>query len=162
MTATKDKHAHIKGWGVDLDRSNRPAVPMERTPPRLEGVHWDEPEQQPQRIEVLHSLEKPGITPVFGTSMPPSGISGRMRRKAFERTENDIRHWLMLMAADRVDVMEGRLDDLRRMPATRQVATAALLGGVTALALWMHRRRDSHGYDGTPELTTGMQSDSVA
>ena len=38
-------HSHIPDWGAGLDRNNRPAVPMERTPPRLQGVHWDQPEQ---------------------------------------------------------------------------------------------------------------------
>ena len=27
-------HAHIPGWGADLDPANRPAYPKERTPPR--------------------------------------------------------------------------------------------------------------------------------
>lgn len=158
MTTTPRDHSHINGWGADLDRSNRPAVPMERTPPRLEGLHWDEPEQQPRRIEVLQSLERPGITPVFGTSVPPSGLSGRIRRRAFEYTENDLRHWLMLISADRVNVIEGRMDDLRRMPAGNQLATAAVIGGVVALAVWMHRRRSG----GEGQLTGGMQADSVA
>ena len=71
--ATKPNgHAHINGWGADLDHKNRPAYPKERTPPRLEGIHWDQPEQQAQNVEILHSNERPGITPVFGTSVPPS------------------------------------------------------------------------------------------
>lgn len=150
--------SHIKGWGVDLDRSNRPAVPKERTPPRLEGLHWEQPEQQPQRVEVLVSRERPGITPVFGTSVPPSGMSGRMRRRAFQYTENDLRHWLVLMSADRMNVIEGRVDDLRRMPAGNQLATAAVIGGVAALALWLHRRRD----DDAGQITRPMQAGSVA
>ena len=72
----------VSGWGADLDPADRPAVPMERTPPRLEGVHWHEPEQQPVTVEVLHSTERPGLTPVFGTVQPPSGVSGMMRRAA--------------------------------------------------------------------------------
>ena len=35
---TREELTHIKGWGADLDHKNRPAVPMERTPPRLEGA----------------------------------------------------------------------------------------------------------------------------
>jgi hypothetical protein len=35
----------IEGWGADRDPANRPAVPKERTPPRLDNVHWDVPEQ---------------------------------------------------------------------------------------------------------------------
>jgi hypothetical protein len=103
---------HIHGWGADVDPANRPAVPMERTPPRLPNVHWDAPEQQRPRMKIHHSTERPGITPVFGTSSPPSGLSGKMRDLAFKYSENDLRHWLILLAADRVNVGEGLLEDL--------------------------------------------------
>lgn len=102
----------IKGWGVDLDPKDRPAVPMERTPPRLE-VRPGEPEQQAQTVEILQSTERPRITPVFGTTVPPSGVSGGMRRLAFRYSENDLRRWMLLLAADRVNMVEGVVDDLR-------------------------------------------------
>lgn len=143
MPPTHRDHSHIQAWGVDLERSNRPAVPMERTPPRLEGVHWDEPEQQPQHVEVLVSRERQGMPPVFGTSVPPNGPSAGLRRKAFEYTENNIKHWLLLIAADRVDVMEGRAEDFKQLPRHHPVAAAALIGGVALLGMWMQRRRDS-------------------
>jgi hypothetical protein len=104
--------SHIPGWGADVDPANRPAYPMERTPPRLDNVHWEAPQPQEPRVKIYHSVERPGITPVFGTSVPPSGLSGRMRDAAFKYSENDIRHWLILMGADRVNVMEGLLSDL--------------------------------------------------
>jgi hypothetical protein len=113
-TTTPEKYAHIQGWGADLDHANRPAYPRERTPPRLEGVHWDHPEQQPRHVEVLHSTERPGITSVFGSTLPPSGLSGHLRRLAFRHSENDLRHWLLLLLADRVNVGEGLVDDLSR------------------------------------------------
>lgn len=100
------------GWGVDLAPRDRPAVPKERQPARLDGVHWNVPEQQPQRVEVLSSVERPGITPVFGTTQPPRGLSGSVRRFAFRFSENDLRHWLLLLAADRIDMGEGLLADL--------------------------------------------------
>ena len=111
---TPEKYAHIQGWGADLDPANRPAYPRERKPPRLEGVHWERPEQQAQHVEILHSTERPGITPVFGSTLPPSGLSGRLRRLAFRHSENDLRHWLLLLLADRVNVGEGLVDDLSR------------------------------------------------
>lgn len=104
--------SHIPGWGVDLDHKNRPAHPMERTPPRLEGLHWDRPEDQPLRMKIYHSTERPGVTPVFGTSTPPSGLSGKIRDVAYKLSENDIRHWLLLLFADRVNVVEGIGEDL--------------------------------------------------
>jgi hypothetical protein len=61
---------------------------------------------------VFHSTERPGITPVFGTTVPPSGLSGMLRALAFRYSENDLRHWLILLAADRVNVGEGLASDL--------------------------------------------------
>lgn len=106
--------SHIKGWGTDLDHKNRPAYPMERKPPRLEGLHWHDLEDQPLRMKVFHSVERPGVTPVFGTSTPPSGLSGKIRELAYRLSENDVRHWLMLLFADRVNVVEGIGHDLMR------------------------------------------------
>jgi hypothetical protein len=106
--------AHIQGWGADLDRKNRPGVPMERTPRRFIDAPVAPPEQQPQHVEILVSPERPGITPLFGTSTPPTGLSGMIRRWAFKLTENDIRHWLLLLVADRVNMVEGIGQDLAR------------------------------------------------
>lgn len=107
------RHAHIIGWGADLDHANRPAYPMERTPARLPHP-VEPPEQQHSNAEILHSTERPGITPVFGTTLPPSGLSGHVRRIAFRHSENDLRHWLLLLLADRIHMGEGLLEDLAR------------------------------------------------
>lgn len=106
-------YSHINGWGADLDPKNRPAYPKERTPPRLENVHWDQPEQQPVNMKIYHSTERPGITPIFGTSVPPSGLSGKIRDYAYKFSENDIRRWMLLLFADRINVVEGLGQDLR-------------------------------------------------
>lgn len=143
--AMSPDHSHIRDWGVDLPRSRRPAVPMERTPPRLQGLHWEQPEQQPQRIELLRSIERPDIPPVFGTSVPPRGVSGAIRRRAFRHSENDLRHWMMLLLADRVNVVEG---------AAREHRTAITLVGLGALAAWWLTRPA-----GGREATDARQSD---
>jgi hypothetical protein len=132
-----DDHARpqrtdIPGWGADLDVANRPGVPMERRPPRLTGVHWDSPEQQQSDVEILHSSERPGITPLFGTPQPPSGLSGSLRRWAFTHSENDLRHWLLLLLADRVNVVEGLGSDLMK---GRVPNVFAEMGGKAA---WKH------------------------
>jgi hypothetical protein len=106
------ERSDLPGWGADADPSNRPAVPKERTPPRLPELHWDQPEAQHAHVKVFHSTERPGITPVFGTTVPPSGLSGMLRALAFRYSENDLRHWLILLAADRVNVGEGLASDL--------------------------------------------------
>jgi len=136
MSVSTD-HSNILGWGADLDPSRRPAVPMEHMPPRLQGRRPMAPAQQPETVEILHSIERPDITPVFGTSVPPRGLSGWMRRRAFRRSESDVRHWMLLLAADRVNVVEGLLSDARRSPGAR----AALVVGGLLFATWWLRRR---------------------
>lgn len=47
------------------------------------------------------------LTPVFGTACPPKGLSGALRRHAYARySEGWPAHWLILIAADRVDTIE--------------------------------------------------------
>ncbi len=111
-TPSRGARARPAGWGADLEARNRPAEPMERQPARI-AVPWSVPEQQAPRVEILHSVERPRITPVFGTTHPPRGLSGSVRRYAFRYSENDLRHWLLLLAADRLDMGEGLVDDLR-------------------------------------------------
>lgn len=111
---SRDELQHIPGWGADLDRKDRPAVPMERTPPRFIHAHEEKLPQQPENVEVFVSPERPGITPIFGTAQPPKGLSGMIRRAAYKMTENDIRHFMLLLLADRVNVIEGIGEDLMR------------------------------------------------
>jgi hypothetical protein len=157
-------HSHIQGWGVDRDPQNRPAVPMERTPPRLSGVHWKIPVQQPETVEVFHSIERPDLTPVFGTSVPPSGLSGRIRAAAFGWSENDLRHWLLLMLADRINVVEGLADDLAhghipnifaemggkaewQYNRAGLVRKAAIASAVIGTGYWLMRRKRRNRWD---------------
>lgn len=152
---------HIQGWGADLDRKNRPAVPMEHSPPRLEGAPIPAPSQQPERMEILVSPERPHITPLFGTSAPPKGISGMLRRLAYKMTENDIRHFMLLLLADRINVVEGLGEDLvkGRVPnvlgemgikaewkhnPAGLVRKAAIATAVVGVGYYLLKRRDSH------------------
>jgi hypothetical protein len=148
----------INGWGADLDPAVRPAYPMERTPPRFINVHWDDLEHQKAHVKVFHSTERPGLTPVFGTAQPPAGVSGMIRGAAFRFSENDLRHWLMLLFADRVNMVEGIIEDLARGhvpnifremggPAEWKYnragfyRKAAVAGAVVGLLLYMRRGR---------------------
>ncbi len=106
-------HSHIKGWGIDADPKNDPTYPMRNRSKDTKGYNWDRPPLQPVDIEVLHSIERPNVTAVFGTSEPPSGLSGMIRRLAFKSSENSYGHWLPLILADRVNVVEGIIDDIK-------------------------------------------------
>ena len=126
------RYRHIPGWGVDLPRENRPAVPMERTPPRLDVPWRDPPVQQAMSVEVLRSVERPEHSRTFGTRLPPKGLSGVIRRAAFRRSENDLRHWFLLVVADRVDVVAGMARDVVRSPGKAAAVGAVALGAVAA------------------------------
>ncbi len=101
--------ARIPGWGVDLDPKDRPSVPRERFDPNLSGAHWDFPERQPEKRPRERSIEHEFLTPVFGTSCPPKGVSGMMRKHAYTLSEGRAAHWLILVAADRVDALGSHL-----------------------------------------------------
>jgi hypothetical protein len=151
----------IKGWGVDADPKNDPTYPMKkRTDAEQAGYSWVRPPQQPAGVEVLRSVERPNLSATFGTVIPPSGLSGVIRRFAFKYSESSYGHWLPLLLADRVGVIEGYVDDLRqgRIPnvfaergwkaewrhnkrglAARVLLTAAL---VTATTAYLRRGRN--------------------
>jgi hypothetical protein len=100
----------IPGWGADLDPAVRPSYPRESLEARLEGARWDLPEQQPHEGYRERSLEHADLTPVFGTAQPLHGLSGAVRRLAYERySEARLAHWLLLVAGDRVEVLGSTL-----------------------------------------------------
>ncbi|MFL5739665.1 MAG: hypothetical protein ACJ75B_05575 [Flavisolibacter sp.] len=105
----------IPGWGMDADPENDPTYPMKhRNGADYERIHYEKAPQQPENIEVLHSIERPGVTRVFGTSTPPSGLSGVIRRQAFKYSEATAAHWMTLVLADRVDVIQGIIQDISK------------------------------------------------
>lgn len=105
------KPTRNEGWGADLDPADRPAVPMEK-PSFVRTVRGSVPERQSSPVKVFMSIEHPDMTPVFGTACPPRGLSGALRNVAYRYSEGRLAHWLTLMLADRVDVVEGLLSDL--------------------------------------------------
>lgn len=109
-----DEYAHIKGWGVDADESNEPTYPMKTyTGDDHRHLNYERPPFQKTNVEILKSNERPTLPAVYGTSTPPSGLSGQIRRYAFKFSEGSWGHWLPLILADRVNVIEGIVDDLR-------------------------------------------------
>jgi hypothetical protein len=85
-------------------------------------------------VEILQSIEHNRQPAVVGTSTPPSGLSGVIRRIAFRRSESDWLHWLMLMGADRINVVEGVVADL----ADGRVPNIAAEMGIAAE--WQHNK----------------------
>jgi len=114
MEHTPKDPSQVEGWGIDVNPKNDPTYPMKhRTDGEHAGYSWERPPQQPVNTEILRSIERPNVTSVFGTSTPPSGLSGVIRRIAFRYSESSYGHWLPLMLADRVGIVEGILADLK-------------------------------------------------
>lgn len=107
-------YTHIKGWGIDADPENDPVYPMKkRTNEEHKGYTWERPEQQPEKVEILKSVERPNLTAAFGTASPPEGVNGAFRKMAFRYSESSYGHWLPLVLADRIGAVEGIIDDLK-------------------------------------------------
>jgi hypothetical protein len=104
--------ARIPGWGVDLDPADRPSVPKLQFQEDFTGAHWEFPERQPEKYPRERSPEHGMLTPVFGTAQPPSGVPGAIRRHAYRYSEGRTAHWLLLIAADRVDAWQHHLTSL--------------------------------------------------
>src|SRR5919107_760792 len=137
MEHTAKDPSQIKGRSVDADPKNDPTYPMKhRTDGEHAGYAWERPQQQPISVEVLHSNERPDVTTVFGTSTPPSGPSGAIRRLAFRYSESSYGHWLPLMLADRISVVEGVVGDLKQGHVPNVLAERGWN------AEWEHNRAD--------------------
>jgi hypothetical protein len=155
---TKD----IPGWGMDADPENDPTYPMKRANGADHlRLNYERAPQQPRDIEILQSVERPDVTRVFGTSTPPSGLSGAIRRYAYKYSEATTTHWMTLILADRIDVIQGKLNDLKhgvipnpwiergwraewkhnRPAFIRNVATRILL---VTVAILLMRRKNEH------------------
>ena len=135
MEQTAKDPANIEGWGVDADPKNDPTYPMKhRTDGEHAGYSWERPPQQPITVEVLRSIERSDLTSAFGTSTPPAGASGAIRRFAFRYSESSYGHWLPLMLADRVGVVEGFVEDLTQGRVPNVFAERGLR------AEWEHNR----------------------
>ncbi|MEU5843814.1 hypothetical protein [Rhodococcus sp. NPDC047139] len=131
--ATSDQlRARIPGWGVDLDPRDRPSVPKERFAPEVTGAHWDFPERQPGYDTRERSIEHAFVTPVFGTAAPLKGLSGAVRRYAYRRySEGRAAHWLLLIGADRIDVVESRIRAVLQGKPDNPVTESGLRSEIT-------------------------------
>ena len=127
-----DLRARIPGWGADLDHEDRPAFPRERFDPGASGAHWTFPERQEPHEHRERSMEHKFVTPVFGTSVGTKGLSGVMRRTAYRRySEARAAHWLMLLAADRVDVLESNLGSFFSLHPDNPVTESGIAAELT-------------------------------
>ena len=111
--------------GVDLLAHERPGVPMEHAPQALTPTAPQPIERQRARRGMVKRIGLREMTPVFGTAQPLSGVSGLVRRVAYSIRETRARHWMLLLFADRVDVLEHRIAKLVKVAA---IVPAGLVG----------------------------------
>jgi hypothetical protein len=67
------------------------------------------------------------LTPVFGTSTPPKGLSGIIRKYAYKYSEARAAHWLLLILGDRVDAWESHLGSLVTLRPDNPVTETGVL-----------------------------------
>lgn len=124
--------------GVDLERTRRPGVPREREPRPWPNTRFPPVRQAGQPSVPRHGRPGKPMPPVFGTAVPPEGLSGRLRRAAYRYPDHFLRHWMMLIAADRIDSMGSNAGRLLRTAAPGLVAAAGV-------AAWRYRKNRRSG-----------------
>jgi hypothetical protein len=121
---------------VDAARHVRPGVPRESA--LRSGANGTAPEPQGRGVRFMGLGRAPahGAAAVFGTAQPLRGLSGAVRRVAYRTPEHRTARWMLLLAGDRLDVLEHRLArGLWLLPA----ATALVLG-YAAVSRGLRRR----------------------
>lgn len=116
---------------VDRDPASRPGVPM--VPETPMAISAQPVARQSSAVEVLFSVDVGHLTPVFSTAVPPRGLSGVMRRRAYRMHEHHARRWLVLLLADRVDVWESQV---RRHPLIFAGLAGAVVAGLVGASRW--------------------------
>lgn len=126
--SAEELRARIPGWGEDANPRDRPSVPRERFDLPATGAHWTFPEEQQPHGYRERSIEHERLTPVFGTAVPLAGLSGVIRRYAYERfSEGRAAHWLLLIAGDRVDAIESHLRSFASLRPDNPVTETGVL-----------------------------------
>lgn len=123
----RQEHLDRPVAGADLPAEERPGVPMEHPPRPLTATAPEHFEHMRTRRGLTHRAGMRAMTPVFGTAQPLHGLSGLLRGVAYSTSETRARHFMMLLLADRVDVMERRVAKLVKIVALVPLAAAAVV-----------------------------------
>lgn len=115
-----------KDGAPDILEERRPGVPMEHRPSPVDGAHLHHVEQRP-RSRVLRHTNRRKLPPVFSNAFPPRGLSGLVRQAAYAVPEHQSKHWLLLMAADRIERLGHALGRTATLPVYVAVALAGVL-----------------------------------
>ncbi len=127
--------ATVRGWAVDADPTNNPTHPYRDRSKDDHSGSWTRPARQHTDVEILQSIEHKQRPAVVGTSTPPAGLSGALRRLAFRKSESNLLHWMLLLGADRIDMIEGVARDLGRARVPNIPGEMGMRAG------WQHNKR---------------------
>lgn len=130
-------HSEEPGFEADLPVGARPGVPRtldDRSTDEVPRAHTLP--QQPATVRFFKNTNHEELTPVFGTAAPPRGLSGLLRAKAYAIPEHKAPHFLLLLLADRVDVVEHAV-----LPKLPFLAAFAVGAGVLARKVTLPKRR---------------------
>jgi hypothetical protein len=94
----------VTGWGADKNPKDRPGVPQETAPEPLTHTNTMVRQQTDEPAPFVGPNRF--LTPVYSTALPARGLSGLMRRAAYKMPDYKPQRWMLLLAADRVDVIE--------------------------------------------------------
>lgn len=108
----ENMHSDIPGWGVDRNPENRPGAPLEQE----RHIGFDTVQGQPP----------------YTDTVPLKGLSGILRRWAYQREDWQPSRWMTLMLADRIDAFESKL-------TARNLLVAGGIGGLLG-ALFLRRK----------------------
>lgn len=110
--STEELRARIPGWGADSAPEHRRTW-QQREDFGPTGAHWSFPERQPDCPRRERSIEHAMLTPVYGTAQPLHGISGRIRRFAYDHlSETKNIRWLILVVGDRTESIGAHVRSL--------------------------------------------------
>lgn len=129
--SAEELRARIPGWGADLDPAVRPSYPKERRDLALGAPPGTLPDRQPGAEGRERSIEHGMVPPVFGTAQPLHGVSGAIRRFAYDRfSEGKATHWLLLILGDRVEAAGAHVRSLFSRHPDNPVTQTGVLGEV--------------------------------
>lgn len=110
--STEELRARIPGWGADNAPEHRRTW-QQRDDLGPTGAHWSFPERQPDSPSRERSIEHAMLTPVYGTAQPLHGVSGRIRRFAYDHlSETKNLRWLILVLGDRTESIGAHVRSL--------------------------------------------------
>lgn len=121
---------------VDAEPGTRPGIPRAGRPAPHPGAHGERPPQQRSGTPAQGEGVVLRTTPVYGTGQPTRGLSGVLRRAAYRLPEHRTGRWLVLLAADRLEVLGRRAAEA----AWLVPAAAGILAGYALVSRGLARR----------------------